>query len=76
MSSAEARDPETAAYWAERTAAELQATFSDIVGLENEIASLRVIAARVPELQRQLDEATADGQVIDLRETQPSERAG
>ena len=61
---------------AERKAAEFQAKFSDIVGLENEIASLRVIAARVPELQRRLDEATADGQVIDLRETQPSERAG
>ena len=61
---------------AERKADEFHAKFSDIVGLENEIASLRVVAAKVPELQRRLDELLGDGQVIDLREPQPSERAG
>lgn len=60
---------------AERKAAEFTAKFSDIVGLENEIASLRVIAARVPELQQRIDELT-DGQVIDLREPRRTERAG
>lgn len=61
---------------AERKADEFQAKFSDIVGLENEIASLRVVAAKVPELQRRVDELTSDGHVIDLRESKPSERAG
>lgn len=61
---------------AERKADEFQAKFSDIVGLENEIASLRVVAARVPELQRRIDELSGDDHVIDLRESQPTERAG
>ncbi|MEM7288388.1 MAG: hypothetical protein AAF480_18735 [Actinomycetota bacterium] len=61
---------------AERHADEFRARFSDIVGLENEIASLRVIAARVPELQRRLDDLTGDDRVIDLRDPQRSERAG
>lgn len=61
---------------AERKADEFQKRFSDIVGLENEIASLRVIAARVPGLERRLAEQCADDEIIDLRESQPSERAG
>ncbi len=62
---------------AERRADEFEARFSDIVGLENEIASLRVVASRVPELERRVAELAdaADGDIIDLREPQTSERA-
>ncbi len=46
---------------------EFEKRFSDVVGLESEIATLRVIASRVPELERRLTEATGDETVIDLR---------
>ncbi len=48
---------------------EFKAKFSDIVGLEADIATLRVMAAQVPELERRLAECEGDGsEVIDLRE--------
>ncbi len=51
-----------------READDLRTRFSDIVGLEAEIAAYRALAARVPELERRL--AAAEGtprDVIDLR---------
>jgi chromosome segregation ATPase len=57
---------------ASRKLQEFQTRFSDIVGLEADIATLRVIAARVPELERRLAEYESnDSEVIDLRERRP-----
>ncbi len=57
---------------ASRKLQEFQTRFSDIVGLEADIATLRVIAARVPELERRLAECEAnESEVIDLRERRP-----
>ena len=59
----------TKATIADREAADLKARFSDIVGLEAENTTLRVLAARIPELERRLAELEPEGpQVIDLRE--------
>ena len=64
---------------AERRAEEFEARFSDIVGLENELASLRVVASRVPELERRIDELShgaTDSEVIDLREPHAERATG
>lgn len=54
---------------ADREAAVLRDRFSDIVGLEAENATLRVLAAQIPDLERRLAECEPDGpEVIDLRE--------
>lgn len=53
---------------ARRQADQLRSRFADIAGLEAEIASLRVIAARVPDLQRRIAEYETAGEVVDLRE--------
>ena len=54
---------------ASRELRDFQARFSDIVGLEADIATFRVIAARVPELERRLAELEAqEVDIIDLRE--------
>lgn len=54
---------------ATREAGELRARFTDIVGLEAENTTLRVIAAEVPDLKRRLADCEPDGpEVIDLRE--------
>lgn len=47
--------------------ANFEKQFKDIVGMESEIATLRVIASRVPDLERRLAQQ-ADDAVIDLRE--------
>ena len=54
---------------ATREAGELRARLTDIVGLEAENATLRVIVARVPSLEQRLAECEPTGpEVIDLRE--------
>lgn len=55
--------------------ADFQTRFSDIVGLEAEIAALRVIAARVPGLDRRIAELDPSPEVVDLRENQPQPAA-
>ncbi|MGI9622580.1 MAG: hypothetical protein ACR2PK_07065 [Acidimicrobiales bacterium] len=55
---------------AKRELADFKARFSDIVGLEAENSTLRLIAARVPDLERRVAELERDSpRVIDLRET-------
>ena len=48
--------------------ANFEKQFKDIVGMESEIATLRVIASRVPDLERRLAQSADPEAVIDLRE--------